>query len=101
MRTTLRWGKNRERQPIPFLRGSRLRVVRVHRLRNHAAQFHNRDGEVRTLLFRALRRRSISRRMGHGIDSAVEDSAVEVDAASRAGNLSRYRPALEPVGYPS
>src|ERR1035438_1636332 len=71
MHIILRWGKNREPQSFTLFGGGAVRALRVGGLRDHAAQLHDGDGEVRALLLRYVCRRSVPRRMGDGADPAL------------------------------
>src|SRR5208282_513837 len=80
MRITLRWGRNRDHQLVALLGCSGVRVVRVGGFRHHAAQFDDGDGEVRPLLLRYVRGRSLCGGMGDGADTAVAALSRQLSA---------------------
>ncbi len=78
MPITSRWGRNREHQLIAFLGGGGVRVVCVHCFWHHAAEYDDGAGEVRGLLLRVVRRRSVSGGLGDGADPAVGQGQFSV-----------------------
>ena len=72
MPITSRWGRNRDHQLVAFLGCGRVRPLRFRGLWDHAAQFGDGAVEVRPLLLRVIRRRSLRCGMGNGIDSTLK-----------------------------
>src|SRR5260370_42568041 len=71
MRTISPPGKSNNVDPTqPFLRRRSLRVLRLHRLWDHAEEHQRRDDPLRRILFRIVCSGDHSRRMGNGFDQA-------------------------------
>ena len=92
MRTTLRWGRNRDHQLIALLGRGGIRAVRLGGLRHHAEKFDHGTGEVRSPVLRHVRRWSFPGRMGNGADSTVV-------GRSAASSQTKFQRIAEVVSY--
>src|ERR1700687_1443748 len=88
MRITLRWGRNRDRQPIALLGLGGVRAAPLGGLRHHAPELDYRASTLRSLLLRPVRRWSFPRGMGDGADQTVGDVGRFPTGAYRGRNAT-------------